>query len=147
MKATGFTPRAAAISPPMLPIDLWACMNASELARRQFRGIARVAGLIIQGMPGTRKPLRHLQASSEMFYDVFTQHDPQNLLLAQARREVLEGQLEWKRLHATLLHLTVHAACGKTWNVFRHSPFRYGRKAFAGIFLRRNGLSECERCR
>lgn len=103
--------------------DLWACMNASELARRQFRGIARVAGLIIQGMPGTRKPLRYLQASSEMFYDVFSQHDPQNLLLEQARREVLEGQLEWKRLRATLQRLN---DLRRVWkDLKRFSPFSF----------------------
>lgn len=82
--------------------DLLACLNATELARRQFREIARVAGLIIQGFPGQSKSTRQLQASSEMFYEVLTQFDPENLLLDQARREVLERQLEVQRLRQAL---------------------------------------------
>jgi ATP-dependent Lhr-like helicase len=44
--------------------------------------------------------MKHLQASSEMFYDVFTEFDPENLLLDQARREVLDNQFEVQRLRA-----------------------------------------------
>ena len=82
--------------------DLLAALNTSQLARRAFRDIARVAGLISTGFPGQSVPNRHLQASSELFFDVFTDFDPQNLLLDQARREVLEQQLEVQRLRASL---------------------------------------------
>ncbi|MFQ3662828.1 MAG: ligase-associated DNA damage response DEXH box helicase [Chloroflexaceae bacterium] len=82
--------------------DLLAALNAAELARRQFREIARVAGLVVVGPPGERRSTRHLQASSNLFYDVLQQYDPQNMLLYQARREVLERQLEHQRLRATL---------------------------------------------
>ena len=73
-------------------------MNAAELDRRQFRDIARVAGLVFGGFPGEGKSSKQLQASSNMFFDVFTQYDPENLLLKQARFEVLELQLEYQRL-------------------------------------------------
>lgn len=82
--------------------DLLACLNATELARRQFREIARVAGLIFTGYPGQGKSARQLQASSELFYDVLSEFDPGNLLLDQARREVLERQLEVRRLKRAL---------------------------------------------
>jgi ATP-dependent Lhr-like helicase len=84
--------------------DLLACMNASVLARRAFREVARVAGLIVPGFPGAgrRKSGRHLQASSEMFFDVLSEFDPGNLLLRQAEREVLERQLEVERLRGAL---------------------------------------------
>ncbi len=82
--------------------DLLECLNASQLARRQFRDIARVAGLIVPTFPGQRRPARQLQASSDMFYDVLTEFDPSNLLLDQARREVLDAQLEVRRLRAAL---------------------------------------------
>ena len=77
-------------------------MNAGELDRRQFRDIARVSGLVTGGFPGQNKPTRHLQASSDMFFDVFREYDPKNMLLRQARREVLELQLEQTRLTAAL---------------------------------------------
>jgi len=82
--------------------DLLECLNTSALARRQFRDIARVAGLIFPGFPGQSKTARQLQASSELFFDVFTEFDPGNLLLDQARREVLDRELEVTRLRQTL---------------------------------------------
>ena len=86
--------------------DIGASLNASEMAKRQFREIARVAGLIRQGYPGQRqRSARHTQASSNMFYDVFKEYDPENLLLKQAQREVLEQKLEQVRLTQTLARL------------------------------------------
>jgi ATP-dependent Lhr-like helicase len=82
--------------------DLLACLNSAELARRQFREIARIAGLVFQGYPGSGKTTRQLQSSSGLFFDVFTRYDPENLLLTQAKREVLERQLEVSRLGNTL---------------------------------------------
>lgn len=82
--------------------DVLASLNASELARRRFREIARIAGLVFQGYPGQPKTTRQLQASSGLFYDVFEKYDPGNLLLAQARREVLDQELEIGRLRTVL---------------------------------------------
>ncbi len=94
-----------ALSREQLVEDLLACLNETELARRQFRDIARVAGLIFQGYPGQNKSSRQLQASSELFYEVLTEFDPGNLLIDQARREVLEQQLEVNRLLVALERL------------------------------------------
>lgn len=96
---------AGLLSPNGLLEDIPASLNAAEMARRQFREIARIAGLLFQGFPGSRKPARHLQASSGLFYEVFAQYDPENLLLRQAHREVLEQQLESGRLGRTLARL------------------------------------------
>ena len=93
---------AGLVSPDNLLHDIPASLNAAELARRQFREIARVAGLIFQGYPGTNKSVRQVQASSGLLYDVFARYDPENLLLFQAHREVLERQLERSRLGRTL---------------------------------------------
>ncbi len=93
---------AGLVSPDHLLHDIPASLNAAELARRQFREIARVAGLIFQGYPGTNKSVKQVQASSGLLYDVFARYDPDNLLLFQAHREVLERQLERSRLGRTL---------------------------------------------
>lgn len=85
-----------------LVVDLLACVNLGRMARRQFRDIARVAGLLQAGYPGAARTRRQLQASSELFFDVFEQFDPENLLLEQARREVLDQQLEIARLRRAL---------------------------------------------
>lgn len=92
----------ALFSPANLLEDITGSLNAGELARRQFREIARVAGLVVQGYPGQKVRARHLQASSDLFFDVFRQYDAGNLLLAQAEREVMEKQLEQSRLARTL---------------------------------------------
>ncbi|MBA2457841.1 MAG: DNA ligase-associated DEXH box helicase, partial [Gemmatimonadales bacterium] len=93
---------AGLFSPAHLIHDIPASLNAAELARRQFREIARVAGLIFQGYPGINKSVKQLQASSELLFDVFARYDPENLLLFQAHREVLERQLEQSRLGTAL---------------------------------------------
>jgi ATP-dependent Lhr-like helicase len=90
------------LSPDNLVEDLFASVNESELARRQFREVARIAGLTSSGYPGERVSSRQTQASSDMFFDVFNEFDPGNLLLDQARREVMEGQLEVQRLRDVL---------------------------------------------
>lgn len=86
--------------------DVTQSLNAAELARRQFREIARVAGLIFSGYPRQSKTTKQLQASSSLLYDVFVNHDPDNLLVHQARREVLERQLEASRLGRVLERLS-----------------------------------------
>ncbi len=92
----------SALSPERLVEDLLGCLNASELAKRQFRGIARVAGLLVPSYPGSPRRTRHVQASAELFFDVFSEFDPGNMLLEQARREVLEQQLEVARMRGAL---------------------------------------------
>jgi ATP-dependent Lhr-like helicase len=91
--------------------DLLACLNVTQLARRQFRDIARIAGLIFSGYPGAPKLSRHLQASSELFFDVFSEFDPANLLMDQARREVLEQQLEVRRIREALQRTAAAQLC------------------------------------
>jgi ATP-dependent helicase Lhr and Lhr-like helicase len=57
---------------------------------------------VFQGYPGAAKAVKQVQASSELIYDVFARYDPDNLLLFQAHREVLERQLEQSRLAGAL---------------------------------------------
>ena len=92
-------------SPDAMAVDIPASLNATEMARRQFREIARVAGLVFPGFPRSGKTARQLQSSSGLFFDVFRRYDPDNLLLSQAHREVLERQLEQSRLGRTLQRL------------------------------------------
>jgi ATP-dependent Lhr-like helicase len=85
--------------------DILSGLNFTELGRRHFREIARVAGLVFQGFPGDPHPQRRLQASSALLYNVFAEYDRDNPLLKQAVREVLERRLEAPRLGAALARL------------------------------------------
>lgn len=93
-------------SPENLFHDILESLNATEMSRRQFREIARVAGLIFQGYPGSSKTTRQIQASSGLLYDVFAEYDPDNLLLKQAQHEVLESQLEETRMVQAMKRIT-----------------------------------------
>ena len=91
------------LAPQGLLDDLRASLNLGELARRQFREIARVSGLLPPSLPGRApRSQRQLQASSGLLYDVLQRFDPGHLLLAQAEREVFSAQLEISRLSAAL---------------------------------------------
>jgi len=97
---------AGLLSTTHLLHDITHSLNAAELARRQFREIARVAGLVFSGYPGQSKSVKQVQASSSLLYDVFVNYDPGNLLVRQAEREVLERQLESSRLGRVLERLS-----------------------------------------
>ncbi len=94
------------LSPDQLLEDVLAALNASELSRRQFRDIARISGLVFQGYPGRSKTDRQLQASTGLLYDTLSRYDPEHRLLDQARREVLEDQLDIRRLRDVLERAT-----------------------------------------
>ena len=82
--------------------DIQNSVNASEMARRRFREIAGISGLVFKGYPGNVKKDRHLQSSSQLFFDVFKDYEPTNLLYKQAYEEALEFQLEFTRLRRAL---------------------------------------------
>lgn len=82
--------------------DIQASINSVEMARRKFRDIAAIAGLVFKGFPGQRVKDRHLQSSSQLFFEVFHDHEAHNLLLLQAFEEVMDFQLEETRLKRSL---------------------------------------------
>jgi ATP-dependent Lhr-like helicase len=103
--------------------DILRSMNASEMAKRQFREIARISGLVSQRFPGGQKTMKQLQASSSLIYDVLAKYDADNLLLGQAQREVLQRQLEETRLHAALER--INAGRITVQPVRRPTPFAF----------------------
>jgi ATP-dependent Lhr-like helicase len=82
--------------------DIQASVNSTEMARRKFRDIAAIAGLVFKGYPGNKIKDRHLQSSSQLFFEVFHDYESQNLLLLQAFEEVMDFQLEEVRLRRAL---------------------------------------------
>ena len=85
--------------------DIVSALNASELAKRRFREIARVAGLIFQGFPGAPASTKQLQVSSALLFEVFQTHDPDNQLLQQARDESLRQELDLDRIREALTRM------------------------------------------
>lgn len=82
--------------------DIQRCLNSIEMAKRKFRDIATIGGLIFQGFPGETKKARHLQSSAGLLFNVLSEYDPDNLLLRQSYHEALEQQMQEERLRAAL---------------------------------------------
>ncbi len=89
-------------SPDNLLEDIQRSVNSAEMAKRKFRDIAVIGGLIFQGYPGEYKKARHLQSSASLLFQVFNEYDKENLLVRQAYNEVMEQQMEEARLRDTL---------------------------------------------
>ena len=86
--------------------DIQKSVNATEMAKRKFRDIAVIGGLIFQGMPGEQVKARHLQSSAGLLFNVFNEYDSKNLLLRQAYNEVLSQQMEEERLNAAFIRIS-----------------------------------------
>ena len=89
-----------------LTTDMQRSVNATEMARRKFRDIAVIGGLIIQSAPGQQKKARHLQASASLLFNVFNEYDPGNLLLRQSYQEVFDQQMEEVRLRQAFTRIS-----------------------------------------
>ena len=78
--------------------DIMESINHTEMAKRKFRDIAAISGLVFQGYPGKYITGKHMQSSSQILFNVFHEYDPENLLLKQSMDEVISLQLERSRL-------------------------------------------------
>lgn len=96
------------LSPEDLHQDITSGINVKEMARRRFRDIASIAGLIFQGYPGKTMKAKHLQANSGLFFSVFEDYEPDNLLLRQAYDEVFDFQLEEGRMQLAFERIADH---------------------------------------
>lgn len=106
-----------------LHLDIENGVNTTEMARRQFREIAGISGLIFKGYPGKQIKTKHLQANAGLFFSVFEDYEKDNLLLRQAYDEVFTFQLEIARMYAAFQRIETHKIILKTLN--KLSPFSF----------------------
>jgi ATP-dependent Lhr-like helicase len=101
----------------MLTQDLLSSKNATEMARRKFRDIAVITGLVFTGYPNKIVKTKHLQNSSQLLFEVFRDNEPENLLFRQAYTETFEQAIEEYRLRDALVRISqqeiVWKACEK----------------------------------
>lgn len=97
--------------------DLQKSLNSTEMARRKFRDVAIISGMVFTGYPKKGIKMKHLQSSSQLLFDVFRDYEPDNLLFQQAFTETFEHQLEEGRLRLSLERIAhqdiVWKACQK----------------------------------
>ncbi len=101
--------------------DVMHSVNGVEMARRRFRDIARIGGLVFQGYPGKALKTRHIQANSQLFFNVFENYEKENLLLLQAYDEALNFQLELGRMTLAFNRINTQKIIIKT--IEKPSPF------------------------
>ncbi|WP_299291366.1 ligase-associated DNA damage response DEXH box helicase [uncultured Mucilaginibacter sp.] len=103
--------------------DIQQSLNATEMAKRRFRDIAHIAGLVFTGYPGQPIKNKHLQASTSLLFEVFSEYEPDNLLVQQAYNEALAYQLEEFRLRAALQRISTQEIIIKI--IKRPTPFAF----------------------
>jgi len=103
--------------------DIQKSLNATEMAKRRFRDIAHIAGLVFTGYPGQPIKNKHLQASTSLLFEVFSEYEPDNLLVQQAYNEALAYQLEEFRLRAALQRISTQEIIIK--KIKRPTPFAF----------------------
>ena len=113
--------RSDLFSTDNLLIDIQHSLNANEMAKRRFRDIAHIGGLLFTGYPGKLVKNKHLQMSSSLLFDVFRDYDPDNLLLKQSYQEALTLQLEEFRLREALKRISSQTLVVK--KIIKPSPF------------------------
>ncbi|SNY95376.1 ATP-dependent helicase Lhr and Lhr-like helicase [Flagellimonas pacifica] len=89
-------------TPEYMLSDLQKSLNSNEMARRKFRDIAVISGMVFTGYPEKGVKMKHLQSSSQLLFDVFKDFEDDNLLYQQAFIETFEHQLEEGRLRLAL---------------------------------------------
>ena len=103
--------------------DLYKSLNATEMARRKFRDIAVIAGLVFTGYPNKLVKSKHLQSSSQLLFSVFRDYEEDNLLYLQSFRETFEHQLEEGRLRQALERIEYQKVVWR--NCEKPTPFSF----------------------
>ncbi len=106
-----------------LLLDIQKSVNSTEMAKRKFRDISVIGGLVFQGAPGEKQKARHLQSSASLLFNVFLNYDAENVLLKQAFNEVFEQQMEEVRLRNMLDRIAASKIVIKF--VERFTPFSF----------------------
>lgn len=118
--------------------DIQESINMTEMAKRKFRDVATIAGLIFQGYPGKGIRAKHLQASSGILYKVFEEYDQENLLIKQSMEEVLTLQVEHSRLLEAIRRINQQEIVLK--ETIKPTPFAF--PILVDMFRRQNLTSE-----
>ncbi len=110
-------------SPDYMLSDLQKSLNSNEMARRKFRDVAVISGMVFTGYPEKGVKMKHLQSSSQLLFDVFKDFEEDNLLFQQAFTETFEHQLEEGRLRMALERIAQQEIVWKKCN--NPTPFSF----------------------
>ncbi|MBL9174681.1 MAG: DEAD/DEAH box helicase [Verrucomicrobiales bacterium] len=69
-------------------------LRKSELLKYHFRSAAQTGLMVYRNYFGTRKTLRKVQWSSEVIFNVLSQHEPDHVLMREALRDAMDNFLD-----------------------------------------------------
>lgn len=85
---------AALLAPENFATELNESLSRSELLKYHFRNAAQTGLMIYRNHFGEQKSVRKLQWSSEVIFNVLVQHEPDHVLLREARKDALHSFLD-----------------------------------------------------
>lgn len=103
--------------------DISRSINSTEMAKRKFRDIAVISGLVMQRYYNSSLNNKSLQSSSGIIFKVFEEYDNENLLLRQAYNEAFIHQMEEPRLRMALERISKSKIVIKTPETFTPLSF------------------------
>ncbi len=77
--------------------DLQAALKGSQLVKWQFGGVAQTGLMVPRNLPGKERSIRQLRWSSDILFDVLSQHEPDHPLMEQAYHEATHVFLDIDR--------------------------------------------------
>ena len=89
-----------------LSVDIQKSLNMTQLAKKQFRDIAQISGLIQKNSAAQKRTQKNLQMSSSLLFDVFSAYEPEQPLFNQSFEEVKFFQFQEERLVTVLRKLS-----------------------------------------
>ena len=111
------------LSPDRLGIDIQKSLNMTQLAKKQFREISQISGLIHQNRARDRRTMKNLQMSSSLIFDVFKAYEPEQPFYHQSYEEVRYFQFEEERLFRVLKKIEELPI--ETYKTIRPSPLAF----------------------
>ena len=114
------------LSPEGFQQDLLASLQRSDLLKYHFRNAAQTGLMVYRNHFGSEKSVRKLQWSAEVIFNVLEQHEPQHVLLREARRDALHTFLDGERAEAFLHDLHQHQRPVRLREVPLVSPLAFG---------------------
>ncbi|WP_297985771.1 ligase-associated DNA damage response DEXH box helicase [uncultured Chryseobacterium sp.] len=103
--------------------DVASSINSTEMARRKFRDIAVISGMVLQNLYGKQRNNKSLQASAGLIFNVLEEHNPNHFLIRQSYNEVFNQQLEEVRLTEAFKRIENSKIILKTANAFTPLSF------------------------
>lgn len=90
------------LDPKNFAEDLHQSLSRSDLLKYHFRNAAQTGLMVYRNFFGEQKSVRKLQWSAEVIFNVLTEHDPNHILLKEARRDAVHTYLDLESAQAYL---------------------------------------------